>query len=244
MNSHQRLIFCVALALLAPPGNGGLAAPPRRSGDTPLSIFQPFAASFPEVLLAEGITSGHVRAVIVVEADGRLTDSLILAYTQPELVRELVVCLGEWEFEPARERGEPVGTRAEIVFTFESRGTVLTLTPTNTPNSVYRWAPEKTISLLCPPGDLDRPIAAVRTTPPVHPGPHLRPAHPEGTAVVDFYVDTEGHPRMPVVVSATHRAFGAAAVDALVRWGFEPPRRDGQPAVVRLRQKFVFSRGG
>ncbi len=241
MNSHRSVSTLIALAILVLPGGVGFAAANRAPGDAPLKIHQPYAANFPNPLLAEGVTSGQVRAVIVVEADGRLTDHLILGYTHPELVRELVESLGEWEFEAARERGEPVGTRAEIIFNFEARGVVLTLTPANTPNSLYRWAPQKVVTQLCLPADLDRPLVAIRTAPPVHPGPQLRPAQPEGTALIDFYVDAEGRPRMPVAVSATHPAFAAAAIDALAQWGFSPPQRQGKPVVVHLRQKFVFN---
>jgi TonB family protein len=211
------------------------------SGDAPLRITQPFAATFPPVLLAEGITSGQVRAVIHIDAEGKLADFLVVAYTHRELATELAGNLREWQFEPARDRGEAAGTRTEIVFNFEAKGAVLSLTAVNSANALNRWIPAEVVSLVCHLGELDQPLVAIQTVRPVHPGPRLQPARPTGSAVIDFYVDAEGRPRMPVVARATHEAFGARAVDALARWRFSSPSRGGKPVAVRVRQTFLFT---
>ncbi|MBM3856010.1 MAG: TonB family protein, partial [Verrucomicrobia bacterium] len=147
----------------------------------------------------------------------------------------------DWQFKPAREGGEPIGARTEVVFNFEARGSVLSLTAGNISAALTRWVAPDVVNLVCRPIDLDQPLAAVHTVRPPHPGPALRPAQPTGSAVIDFYVDAEGRPRMPVLAGATHAAFGAAALDALAQWRFSPPTRAGQPAVVRVRQTFLFS---
>lgn len=206
-----------------------------------LKIIQTSQANFPPALLAEGISSGQVRAVLHIGADGRLVDHLILGFTHRALASELTMAMPEWEFVVPHERGEPVGIRTIVNFHFEARGAVMSLTAISSAATLTRWIAEPEISALCDPRALDRPLQAVQTVPPFHPGRHLRPAQPGGTAVVDFYVDGEGRPRMPVVVSASHEAFGAAASAAITRWRFAPPTREGLPVLVRVRQQFDFN---
>jgi len=62
----------------------------------------------------------------------------------------------------------------------------------------------------------------------------------KGSAVIDFYIDSEGHPRMPVAQKASHVEFAVAAADALMQWRFEPPTHRGRPITVRMVQEFVF----
>ena len=235
----MKLAKCKSVAQIAAvvaAGSLAVAAEPPA-----LKIIQTTQSNFPPGLLSDGITSGQVRAVLHVDVDGRLADYLVLAYTHRALASELAVALTEWQFEVPQERGEPVGIRTVVVFNFEARGAVLSLTAVSSASPISRWLPDPEISVLCEPRALDRPLQAVRTAPPIHPGRHLRPAQPQGTAVIDFYVDTDGRPRMPVVVTATHDAFGAAASDAVAQWRFVPPTHDGNPVLVRVRQQFVFN---
>lgn len=47
--------------------------------------------------------------------------------------------------------------------------------------------------------------------------------------------------RLPRVKSASHEAFGYAAVQAASAWWFEPPRVGGTPAIVRVQIPFKFT---
>ncbi|MBI5691150.1 MAG: TonB family protein [Verrucomicrobia bacterium] len=235
-------VTCVRVAIVAGMFLGGarIAAVNPRS-DEGLKIIPSFAPYFPPSLLAEGITSGFVQAVLHVGADGRVLDHLVLACSHRELLAEFQAGLREWEFVPARRRGEPIAVRTEVVFHFEARGAVVSLTATTAATAATRWVPTETISLACTPRELDRPPAAQVTISPTHPGPRLQPPLHQGSATVDFYVDAEGRPRMPVVVASSHEAFGDAAIAALLQWRFSPPLRAGQPTAVRVRQTFVFT---
>src|SRR5690606_25538368 len=97
--------------------------------DRPLRVVQTTAANFPTSVAAEGITEGTVRVVLAVDASGELLDSLVTGYTRREFADELVTHLRDWRCEPARQRGEIVGARAEILFGFHARGVVVSLTP-------------------------------------------------------------------------------------------------------------------
>jgi TonB family protein len=130
------------------------------------------------------------------------------------------------------------------VFNFEARGAVLSLTAASAATTLTRWIGEQVVTREARSNELDRPLTVLHAAPPFHPGPTLRPPQATGTALIDCYVDEAGRTRMAAVVEATHAAFGAAAVDALVRWRFAPPTRAGQPVVVRMRQKFLFNAPG
>jgi hypothetical protein len=79
---------------------------------------------------------------------------------------------------------------------------------------------------------------------PQHPGKRVAPPPPAPTVLIDFYIDTEGRPRMPVVLRAAHELYALAAVDALLQWRFVPPRHQGRPRIVRATQLFSFAEPG
>jgi TonB family protein len=95
------------------------------------------------------------------------------------------------------------------------------------------------VNLLAKATALDHGIAVERTVTPTHPGQAL--GLTAGKVTLDFYVDQNGHARLPVVRSATHPAFATAAIRALDGWKFNPPRRQGRPVIVHLQQDFVFA---
>jgi TonB family protein len=63
----------------------------------------------------------------------------------------------------------------------------------------------------------------------------MLPGGESGRAVVDFYVDDTGRVLLPEVVSASGEAAGWAALTAVNRWRFLPPRQGGQATMARGR---------
>ncbi len=209
--------------------------------ERPLRIIQTVEAHFPQDLLASGVSDGEVHALLMVDANGKLLDCMITAYTHPELARELLGAARTWEYEPALERGQPVGQRLQIMFTFHSTGAILSMTPAAmVAASVNRFAKVSLTQLVCKSSELDRKPALLESVSPRHPGKSLTPPEAKGSALIDFYIDAEGRPRMPVMMRATHEAFAIAAADALVLWRFEPPTSNGKPVAVRMVQEFIF----
>lgn len=207
-----------------------------------LEIVQSTLANYPPGLLLEGVREGTVRAVLLVDAQGKLTDCLVTAYTHEGFAPELLANVQGWQFRPAVQRGEAIGARVEVVFNFEARGQIIALTGSDAMRaSAFGGGQMPLISLICPIAELDEVPQAVQVVRPAHPGKLLRPVQPSGMAAVDFYIDAEGRPRMPVVLRASHEEFGFAAVDAIAQWRFSPPRRGGRPVIVRAVQRFTFS---
>ena len=66
----------------------------------------------------------------------------------------------------------------------------------------------------------------------------------EGTVRLIVLIDEQGNVTVEGVESADHPALVQLARQAVSRWQFEPPRRDGQPVRARYIQPIPFQRGG
>mgnify|MGYP001544323660 CR=1 FL=1 len=242
MNAHPFRRSCL-LALLF----GGLAvaagAQAARRLDQPLKIIQTVDPVFPEIPETRTALRGDVRVLINVDADGRLADCLVTSYTNRAFADAAVSALKAWRYEPARRNGEPIGVRAGVVFNFEVKGQVISFTGMDalTAQLDEIMGPSE-INPLCRPEDLDRPVTAVRTVNPRIGTKDLRTPGSTRQVVVDFYVDQNGRPRMPVVVSGTADRQAEAVVAALMQWQYSVPRRGGEPVSVHASQTFVFDR--
>lgn len=220
-------------------------APSVRADETgeeqPLRIIQTNEAKFPTEATARGIRNGEVHAVLLVDAEGRLADCLVTAYTQPEFAVELLNAVRNWEFEPARQNGEAIGQRVQIIFRFNQKGAIVSMLPAMAvAANLNNLIGEKLQFLTVRANDLDRVPAVLERVSPRHPGKALGAASRSGTAQIDFYIDAEGRPRMPVAMKATNEAYAAAAAEALMQWRFEPPTYQGRPVTVRMVQEFLF----
>jgi outer membrane biosynthesis protein TonB len=233
-------------SLLVVAGLAFVAAPTVRAAvdpfaEKPLRIIQRNEAPFPQDLLATGVSEGQVHAVLAVDATGKLLDYLVTAYTHRELVRDLVQLIRTWDFEPAMERGVSVGQRVEMVFTWRSTGGILSQLPAMMVGaSLNRKFQAPLIPTVCKPHELDRKPVVLESVAPLHPGKALSPPQLTGYATIDFYIDPEGRPRMPVPVRASDEAFAITATDALLQWRFEPITSQGRPVSVRMVQEFIF----
>ncbi len=218
-----------------------LGAAVSAAGITPVRIEKTVEPRFPNALAFATINSGEARVVICVDASGRLTDLLVSGYTDKAFADEAVRALRQWTYTPASRNGEPIGVRLELRFDFSAPGRVVSMMAMEAADVLVRsFVPTTMVTRICQPGELDRPVAAVQTVEPPHPG--LVPGAPTqtGSTVIDFYVDENGQARMPVVVRATHEDYAQAAVSALNQWRFAPPTRHGQPVAVRVQQEFIF----
>ena len=180
--------------------------------------------------------------MVSVDEKGTLTDAMVTRYTHPEFGSEALRTLRSWRFYPARKNGVPVSVRSELRLSFESTGQIMTLDAGSTLQQLtaFSYRPEF-VERLCSPTQLDRVPAPTETVSPRHPGRAPNGQIEGGRAILDFIIDERGVPRMPVLISSTSQSFANAAADALSRWRFTPPVRNGRPIAVQVRQEFVFS---
>jgi TonB family protein len=231
-----RLSFAaIGLMLLAPLS---LAADMT---ETPVQIIQTIEAKFPHEMTAAGVREGEVRAMLLVDAEGKLADVLVTGYSHPEFAIELMNAVRNWEYVPAKQNGEPTGQRIQIVFYFNQKGAIVSMLPAMAvAASMNRFLPVKITHLVCKSSELDRLPAVLERVSPRHPGKSMNPPEKSGNATIDFYIDAEGRVRMPVVMRATREEFAVAAAEALQHWRFEPPTYQGKPIAVRMVQEFLF----
>ena len=183
---------------------------------------------------------GRVRLVINVDATGKLVDWMLIDYACARYADAAVNALKKWQYRPAIYNGEPIGVRTEIVFNFETRGQVVSLTGIDTLAALTKSITgDRQIQHVCKGDELDvapRPLVVVSPLPiqPVD----LKNA-PQGVRV-DFYIDETGRPRMATVDMEGNALMAAASLEAIEQWRFTPPTRKGHPVAVRASQWFDF----
>ena len=90
-----------------------------------VSILQTVNPIFPYRLQQLAVGTGEARVAINTDATGKLVEWLVVGYTLPEFADAAVSAIKQWKFEPARWRGEPVGTTIELIFSYEAKGVVV-----------------------------------------------------------------------------------------------------------------------
>jgi len=88
--------------------------------------------------------------------------------------------------------------------------------------------------------DLDRVPRAMAQPAPRYPH-ELQKAAIEGSATIEFVVGIDGHVMSAEVVHSTHREFAAAAIEAVLRWKFEPGTIDGRKVRFRMAIPIQFN---
>jgi len=210
-----------------------------------LQIFQTVEPVFPFQLQQLSVTSGEARVVISVDSTGTLDEYLVVGYTMPEFADVAVRAIKQWKFEPARLRGEPVGATVELIFHFESQGT-LVVSQTLVENMQARLIQLMAGAYVykpCSMRDLDKIPTPIYTVSPVYPK-ELADRGVKGRVVIGFYIDETGAVRMPAGSLDDNSQLIALAIAALKQWRFEPPTRGGKPVLVAAQQVFNFGTGG
>jgi TonB family protein len=87
---------------------------------------------------------------------------------------------------------------------------------------------------------LDSPIRVIEAPMPDYPG-SLRVLGIEGFVVVAFAVETDGSVAEATVEESAHPELAQISVETVRRWKFEPPKRNGQPTRLWLKQPFNFA---
>ncbi len=194
---------------------------------------------FPEFLRRTGVGEGTVAVAIGHDARGRPDDVLVLEASDSRFADAALDAIAGWRFAAPAATDAPREVLLPIVrFLFTTTG-VSVMSP-----SVADPSKRKTRVRADSPVELPNfshldsvPKARVQPMPAATAPPA---GVSEGVALVKFFVDQEGRARIPVAITSTTPAFGAAAVAAVRQWRFEPPRIDGQPVVALESQVFRF----
>ena len=206
-----------------------------------VSILQTVNPIFPYRLQQLAVGTGEARVAINTDATGKLVEYLVVGYTLPEFADAAVTAIKQWKFEPARWRGESVGTTLELIFTYEAKGVVVSTASLDEQMEAMflRLTAGKYVYRPCSLRELDRIPTPVVTVTPQY-SDKLAAKGVRGKVTIDFYVDETGTVRMPAVSVKDDIELTALAVAALRQWKFEPPTRNGRPVLVKATQVFSF----
>lgn len=240
MKTHLFSLILAATLTAAAAAAAAAAASRSAESEHPLLVIRkqdnPIA---PQRFSELGILDGEVRAVISVDSTGHLSEWLIVGYSHPALADAVVAAIKRWEFDPPKMNGNAVSVQRELQFRFESRGTVVSIDSASYIESyLAQRFPGRDAFWPCSLKELDRIPTPTNTPAPI---PTKKPtAHTENHVTVEFFIDTTGVARMPSVIAAEDPDLAAACVQAVRDWRFEPPTRQGKPALVRVQQTFRF----
>lgn len=205
-----------------------------------LKMHQKATPIYPRDLLEAGVDRGSVRIVLDVDANGFLSEWLVVGYSHPEFASTVESAIRRWEFEPMRVAGEPVASQVELMFEFSSEGAVVSLVGSSV-------TPSRMIPLINETGgkwpkslqEIDRIPEPLVSVAPIY-DRELLDKGVSGRATVEFYIDKSGTVRMPAVLDSDFMELGALALQAVEQWSFEPATAKGEPVLVKARQVFHF----
>ncbi|MEJ6004599.1 energy transducer TonB [Paucibacter sp. AS339] len=87
--------------------------------------------------------------------------------------------------------------------------------------------------------ELDAPLKTLSSPFPDYPQ-QVRDAQISGLVRVVFSVGEDGRVSNPTVLGSPPSVLAALSLEAIMRWRFEVPRKDGRPTQVRAMQEFTF----
>lgn len=196
--------------------------------------------TFPNVVRLDGLGEGHVALAISRTPDGVPTDVLVLKATDPLLAAAAIEAARQWRFEPATDSAElatctvRIGFRLSgvVVYPFGKRHIAEALGAVEDLKLREPIKVPRVQSLSQAPKALAQPMPAYPVA--------LKSQAIQGEAKVRFYVDEQGHVRLPEVIEATTPEFADAAIAAVSQWRYEPPQDGGRRVVASDRWAFQF----
>jgi TonB family protein len=90
------------------------------------------------------------------------------------------------------------------------------------------------------PRSIEVPPKLIKAVKPVYPSV-LRRHRVAGEVVVRFVVDKDGNTADLTIISSTHKLMEEAAIDAVLKWKFNPALKNGKPAAARMQLPVVFA---
>lgn len=205
--------------------------------DMGIGIEQVGVLVYPPSMTADAVFSGEARAVISVDAEGKLSDWLIIGYTQRAFAEAAAAAVQRWRYDPAIINGQRRASRAHILFEFKTQGVVVQTLPSALIRQIARpGADEHYVFQPCRLSELDRTPEPEQVVVPA-----VKLEGSPRSVTVEFYIDEQGRVRMPAVDrEAADDLLAAASVAAVEKWRFKPPLRKGKPVLVYAQQQFDF----
>ncbi|HEY3755581.1 MAG TPA: TonB family protein [Opitutaceae bacterium] len=242
MKSTVSLILALLAATTV---SAQLMMPVRPEAHTtePMRVDNEVVPVFPREMTLIGVRDGYALIAFGVTAEGKVDDSVPVAYSDRAFADVALGAIKGWTFHPLYIDGKPVASTSQVTFSFKTDGTVLVMLSggsddveiARTKLPLLGREKFQTQNLR----DLDaipRPISAAA---PNYPASYLKQGV-SGTVRVDFFIDQNGAVRLPSVDPSADQELAALAIAALQTWRFEPPTIGHRPVQVRASQLFRF----
>ncbi len=195
---------------------------------------------FPDFVLLSGSNRGAVTVAIGRDAEGMVTDVLVLSSTNALLSRAVTKAVEQWKFALPANPGPVDKPILPIVrFIFTAKGITMVSAITGSLGAKDRDIDVKAPVILPNFAELDSVPTALNRPMPRFTGVMAERAI-GGTVTVRFFVDETGRVRVPIVLECSTRELGLAALAAVEQWRFEPPLAAGQPTIVLETETFSF----
>ena len=223
------------------------AKPP--AGYPPLEQYTPAAIApneprleilFPGAATARSVERGTARVAVLVDANGTAVDYLVTQATDPAFGQALIDELKHRKFRSAQINGVAVPDRVEVGYVFDAPSTAMQVMEAAASNA-RRGAGMNEVSTE-PETKLDADLTITAASLPLLP-PEAKALATGGKPVkvfVTFFVDQQGHVRVPQVESSPSPALVADAVRVVQKWSFKPPTIKGKPALVMAGRPVRF----
>jgi hypothetical protein len=236
------LLPAMALACLVIGVPGSHADEPPEDGFVGPAQMEPLNIIIPLQIQHLVPRTAVAEVIIRLDESGKVVDSVCLHLPHHLLVEPIKRALGQIQFRPAMLDGEPVAVdlRAEIPVGEIGYYGILTITPATYIEGRFADISQYPNQLtLCPASELDRPLQIL------HRGAPVRYIDEEGNLVagrvrVDFYVDSEGVPRMLRTPEEAPLALRDAAHHTVGNIRFVPPTCRHNPTVVKASIEVQF----
>lgn len=210
------------------------AFPPFKRGELIPADLGPRQATpdipFPGGATARSIPKGRAVLAVLVDADARPVDFLVIAASDIVFGQALLDHGPNLTFAAAKLHGVAIPARYTLGYKFEADGMNMNVMdqaytlPAKIAGGKFAYAahPEK---------ELDHELEVTRMALPEVPAGYTAPAGKEVAVLVTFFVDESGRVRIPNVDSAADPVLVPGAIAAVSRWTFKPATIKGKPAL-------------
>jgi TonB family protein len=204
--------------------------------DIPPQVLNAALGVYPYQALIEG-KKKTVKARFLVAPDGTVRFPDALPQDADDFDRAARAMLEEYAFTPASKKGQPSWGLLNIEIGFNPAGTEFVPVSEAT-REVLRELKKASPAIYSAKEVDSKPVVVSQRAPII---PADAPENLNGGEVlVEFFVDRDGAVQLPRLISADHPSLGFAAVQAVSHWRFQPMKKDGKPAIVRLRAPLEF----
>jgi len=187
---------------------------------------------YPGGATTRSISRGTARVAVLVDANNTATDFLVTQATDPAFGQALLDDLKHRKFQSAQIKGVAVPDRVEIAYAFDAPQTGMQVMEAAA-NNARRGAGLNEVSVQ-PESKLDGDLVITAASLPLLPSEAsaLAASGKPVKVFVTFFVDEQGHVRIPQVESSPSPALVADAIRVVQKWSFKPPTIKGKPALV------------